>query len=121
VAVTRLNSFSDVQNFIASILKGNNVDASQAPHGEFWLTLSYAQFVNGNVPGVADPSTQKPMPILVVGKSAQSNLILALRGAPGTAFDPNTGAIGQMPFNGPPFTNDQIQSLADWIDRNCPK
>ena len=48
----------------------------------------------------------QPVPILVKGDSAHSNLILALRGQ-GPLFDPTNGSIGQMPANGPPmFTDD---------------
>jgi hypothetical protein len=62
------------------------------------------------------------MSVLVPGSSAQSNLILALRGAPGTPFDPASGVFGQMPGDGPPFlTAAQIQPIADWIDAGCPQ
>jgi hypothetical protein len=61
------------------------------------------------------------VPILIKGKSAQSNLILSLRGM-GPMFDPNIGSFGQMPANGPPmFTADQIQHITDWIDAGCPQ
>lgn len=62
------------------------------------------------------------MPILIVGNSSQSNLILALQGAANTPFDPNTGDFGQMPADGPPFFDPetQIKPLADWIDAGCP-
>jgi hypothetical protein len=121
MAVTKLNHYSEVQAFISSILKANGESAAHAPHKDFWSTLSYDQFVKGNVPGVKDPNTGLPMPILVSGNSAASNIIMALRGTPGTAFDPN-GAFGQMPADGPPmFTDNQIQSIADWIDAKCPQ
>jgi hypothetical protein len=123
MAITTLNSYVDVQKFITGILKANGEDASGSPHKNFWTTLSYTQFVTGTVPGVNDPNTGKPtIPILIKGNSEQSNIILALQGAAGTPFDPNTGAFGQMPADGPPmFTPDQIQSIADWIDRGCPQ
>lgn len=122
-----LNSYSDVQNFFNGILNQNVSTSSgntelkdtknNAPHADFWNTLTYDQFVNGNVPGV-----NPPMKILIKGNSAQSNIILALSGATGTAFDPNTGSFGPMPADGPPmFTPAQIQELADWIDKGCPK
>jgi hypothetical protein len=121
-----LDHYADVQKFITSILKANGQYPVGGPHKNFWETLSYADFVSGNMPGLGgplkDPNTGLPMPILVKGDSAKSNLILALRGAAGTVFDPDTGAFGQMPVGGPPFfTDDQIQSIADWIDRNCPQ
>jgi hypothetical protein len=122
MAITKLDHYADVQQFIIAIMKANGLGSSGAPHKDFWATLSYDAFVNGPVPGVSDPDTGLPMPILVKGNSAKSNLILALRGTPGTAFDAATGAFGQMPANGPPFfTVDQINSIADWIDCNCPQ
>jgi hypothetical protein len=122
VALTRLDHYVDVQKFIASILKANGQGWAGARHKNFWETLSYDEFVNGNVPNVPDPDTAAPIPILVKGNSAKSNIILALQGATGTMFDPDSGAIGRMPGNGPPFfSDDQIKSIADWIDRNCPQ
>jgi hypothetical protein len=118
-----LNSYADVQKFISDVLTANGEagGVSNAPHRAFWTSLSYNDFVNGTVPSVLDPTTQKPVPILVKGNSAQSNLILSLLGK-GPLFDPNTGAIGQMPANGPPmFSPAQIQQLADWIDAGCPQ
>jgi len=122
MANTTLNSFKAIQQFISQVLTQNNEqgDVPNSPHKAFWATLTYDQFVNGTVPGVTDPTTGKGMPILVKGKSAQSNLILALRGA-GPIFGQN-GSIGQMPANGPPFfTPDQINAIAAWIDQGCPQ
>jgi hypothetical protein len=113
-----LNSFADVQAFITQVMKDNQEDGGlpASPHKDFWNQLTYSQFTQGNVPGV-----NPPLPILVVGNSAASNLILSLQGK-GPLFDPNTGTIGQMPANGPPmFTADQIKQIADWIDAGCPK
>jgi len=118
-----LRSYAEVQKFISDILTANGEAGGVpgAPHRAFWTTLLYNDFVNGNVPNVLDPTSNKPVPILVKGNSAQSNLILSLQGK-GPLFDPNTGAFGQMPANGPPmFTADQIQQLADWIDAGCPQ
>ncbi|MEP7342381.1 MAG: hypothetical protein ABI977_31935 [Acidobacteriota bacterium] len=114
-----LTSFAQVQAFITQVLQQNQEagGVADSPHKAFWSTLSYQDFVSGNVPYV-DP----PMPILVKGDSKSSNIILALQGAIGTPFDPSTGSIGQMPANGPPFfTADQIQEIADWIDAGCPE
>jgi hypothetical protein len=118
-----LKSYAEVKTFINKVLTANGeaggVPAS--PHLAFWSTLSYDDFVNGNVPHVADPSTGNPIQILVKGKSSQSNLILSLQGK-GPLFDPNNGSIGQMPGNGPPmFTAEQIKEIADWIDVGCPQ
>lgn len=118
-----LNSFADVQAFLTQVMKDNNEDGDlpSSPHKDFWNLLTYAQFTQGNIPGVKDPATHQPIPILVIGNSATSNLILSLQGK-GSLFDPDTGSFGQMPANGPPmFTDDQIKELADWIDAGCPE
>jgi hypothetical protein len=113
-----VNSFADVQNLINSVLTQNGQigGVANAPHGAFWTNLTYPQFTTGNVPGV-DP----PVPILMVGNSRNSNIILALQGV-GPLFDPNTGAYGEMPANGPPFfTAQQVADIAAWIDAGCPQ
>ena len=118
----QLKSFADVQRFISEIVSQNGQQGAlpSAPHQAFWATLTYDEFVNGNVPGVTDPNTGQPMRNLVKGKSAQSNLILSLQGL-GAIFGPD-GAIGQMPANGPPFfTPEQISAIAMWIDSGCPR
>ena len=119
MAITPLNSFSDVRNFLDQVLtqNGDLDDVSNAPHGVFWRQLTYTQFVNNNVPGVSDPTTGAPMRILVKGSSATSNLILALQGA-GPVFGPG-GTISRMPDGGTPFTPDQIASIAAWIDNGA--
>jgi len=121
MAISPLNSFQAVQQFIDQILTQNGEQGGVpvSPHAAFWLTMTYDQFVNGNVPGVTDDAGN-PMKILVKGDSANSNLILSLQGTSGI-FGPN-GSIGQMPANGPPFfTTDQIASIAAWINKGCPK
>jgi hypothetical protein len=122
MAITPLNSFTDVRQFISQILAQNGElgGVGASPHKGFWNTLSYEQFVNGNVPGVSDPDTGLPMPILVKGNAAQSNLILALQGT-GPVFGAD-GVFGRMPANGPPFFSpDQINSIGAWIDNSCPE
>jgi hypothetical protein len=117
-----LKSYAEVQSFMTQVLTDNQEMAgiAGAPHKAFWNTLPYNDFVMGNVPNVTDPGGQ-PVPILVKGESARSNLLLALRGE-GPLFDPNTGAFGQMPANGPPmFTAEQVKAIADWIDAGCPQ
>jgi hypothetical protein len=121
MAITQLNSFAALQQFIEQVLVQNNEKGGVgfSPHKAFWMDLTYDQFVNGNVPSVTEPETGKPIPILVKGNSEQSNLILALQGS-GPLFSPNE--FGQMPANGPPFFSpDQIASIAAWIDAGCPQ
>jgi hypothetical protein len=113
-----LKSFAEVQNLITSVLaqNGESGGVATSPHGAFWANLNYQQFTAGDVPNV-----NPPVPILVVGDSSKSYLILSLQGI-GPLFDPNTGTYGQMPANGPPFfTAAQIAEIAGWIDAGCPQ
>ena len=121
MAVTPLNNYAAVQNFINQVLtqNGDTGKVARSPHKDFWNTMTRDQFVTGNVPNVSDPNTGRPMPVLVNGNSAQSNLIQALLGI-GPIFGVN-GSISQMPEGGTPFTLDQIVSIANWIDNNCPQ
>lgn len=117
---TPLNSYSDVQTLLNDFVKQNNIPIQSSPHGRFW-NGSYKQFVEGDVPGVTDPATHKPLKVLVVGNSKQSNVVMALRGTQGSIFDPETGSIGRMPPSGPFMSDEDINRLADWIDRRCPE
>jgi mono/diheme cytochrome c family protein len=116
-----LNSFNDMKNLLNTFVQQNNVPIGFAPHADFWNTLSYQQFTTGNIPNVTDPTTQMPMRLLIPGNANDSNLIKALRGTPGTVFDPNNGAIGRMPPSGPFMADQDIDRIADWINRNCPQ
>jgi hypothetical protein len=119
MAVTLLSSFLDVQNFINGILAQNHNTGMPAgsPHKAFWSTMTYDEFVNGNVPNTSDDNGN-PIPILVKGNSAASNIISALSGT-GPLFGPVD--VGIMPPNpGVAFTPDQVKSIANWIDANCP-
>ena len=115
-----LRNYAAVGAFIDSVLTANGDQDSVggSPHGAFWRTLGYNDFVNGPVPGVKDPNTNQPIPILVSGSATTSNIVLALQGA-GPLFGP-AGAFGQMPFGGTPFTDPQIGQIADWINGHCP-
>jgi|HubBroStandDraft_6_1064221.scaffolds.fasta_scaffold484432_1 hypothetical protein len=114
-----IKNYSDLGTYINSILTANGDSPVGGPHAQFWDTLTYNEFISGNVPGVADATTMQPWKILVVGNSAASNLILALSGATGTVFAPGA-TPGQMPRFGTPFTDVQIQPIAAWIDAKCP-
>jgi len=118
VAIT---SYTQLQRHLTQILTDNistltgkseqSDSENNAPHGAFWTTLSYDDFVNGEVPGIG-------VPILIKSISAQSNLILALRGLP--PFDGSQ--FSRMPADGPPFlTEEQIAPIAEWIDAGCPE
>ncbi len=116
-----LKTYADVQSFISSVLKTNEIEGApppKSPHKAFWATLTYEQFCEGNVPGVKDPTTGNGVPILVKGNAQSSNLILALKGE-GPLFGPG-GPFGQMPAGGmTKFTAEQVQAIADWIDAGC--
>jgi hypothetical protein len=107
-----LKSFQDVQAFFSAVAAG-------APHFQFWNTLSYTDFVTGNVPGVTDRNTNQPVSILTKGDGKNSNIVQALAGT--GLFDPNTGDFPQMPYGGPYFSTTQIQELSGWIDSGCPE
>jgi hypothetical protein len=116
-----ITSYAQLQQWLTQILT-KNISASSgqpeqtdaknnAPHGAFWTTLSYSEFVNGEVPNVGEP-------ILIKSKSTQSNIILALKGLP--PFEGST--FSRMPADGPPFlTDEEIAPIAAWIDAGCPE
>ena len=114
MAGSTLNSFAAVKAFLTQVIAQNGNDISGAPHKAFWNT-TYTQFTTGNIPNVGPP-----VRILIPGNSAQSNIIMALRGE-GPLFGP-TGNDGQMPADGSPFfTPDQVNAIAAWIDAGCPE
>ena len=59
MAITPLNNFAAVQNFITQVLmqNGDTNKVAFAPHKAFWNTLTFNEFVTGNVPNVSDPNT----------------------------------------------------------------
>lgn len=116
-----MNSYADVQKYLAAFVSAAGVTPALAPHGVFYATLTYAQFTTGEVPGVPG------FKILEIGDSAKSNIIMALSGTPNSPFDPNSGNIGPMPQPSPPYDSsspkqsDIITALAAWIDNHCPE
>jgi hypothetical protein len=113
-----IQSFQGVKDFINQFLADHGIDVSGAPHADFWNTLSYYDFVNGNVPGILDP-TGAPLDvkILVKGKSADSNLIKILRGP----ITVSGVTIPRMPYLADKMTPEQVAEIAGWIDANCPE
>jgi len=107
----QLNSYADVQTFFDDFITANQINIDDSPHGPFWNTLSYDDFVNGDVPGVAG------VKILVSGSSANSNLVKILKGS----LTVGGRTFRRMPGGGPFMSSDMIASLADWIDRGCPE
>ena len=124
-----LTTFAGVQAFFNDFIKKHNINIGP-PHNAFWQQTGnadqdYKLFVTGDVPGgsqTADPNGHA-VPILKMGDGDHSNVIYALRGTKGSYWDktdPNAW-FGQMPYNGPYFTDDQIDELRDWINNDCPK
>jgi hypothetical protein len=107
-----LNNYNDVQNALDNFVQQAGVNIGGARHAAFWDNLDYNGFTTGNVPGV--PGTWK---ILVVGDSANSNIIQILSG-----LGAPTKAFKQMPRPMPPYTGQAalIADLAAWIDAGCP-
>ena len=108
-----LNNYLDVQTAIYNFTQKAMVSPGLAPHGEFWLNLSYEDFTTGNVPGI-----NPPWKILVIGDAANSNIIQILSGT-GAAAD----RYGQMPRPAPPYNPEQAALIADlsaWINAGCP-
>ena len=125
-----LTNWKEVQAF----LQANSGSITSSPHGAFWNTLTYDQFVNhsannpdlgcvpdprgvaGGPPCVKD-ANGNPVQILIKGNSKDSNIILALKGLP--PFD--CSFFPQMPDGGPYWTTDMVNQLAAWIDAGCPE
>jgi len=106
-----INNYKELQALLNSFVGVNNLTPGLAPHGAFWNTLTYEQFITGDVPNLG-------VPILVVGNSAESNLIQVLKGT-SSQFPP-------MPQPNPPYnaktpTQDVVISqISAWIDADCP-
>ena len=107
--MNQLSSYSELQKLLNDFVNVNTLSPSQAPHGVFWQTMTYDQFVTGSVLG---------QQILVKGDSKNSFIVQILKG-PANGFD-------QMPQPSPPYNSnspkqaDVITSIANWIDAGCP-
>ena len=90
---------------------GINISA----HGAFWRGLSRDQFVAKKV---------FSLPLVVVGKGAESNLVKALKGQPPFGADLPTPPAGanwpRMPADLPPVPDADIAFIEKWIDDGCP-
>jgi len=113
---TSIQSWPQFQAYMDAMVAFYQTDIAGAPHKVFWRTLTYEEFIGGNVPNVT-PSVKIVQP----GDGNNSNLVQALQGV-GPLFNPNTGTIGQMPADGTgPWTAAQIQPVIDWINNGCPQ
>lgn len=103
-----VKTYKDVQSVFNSYLMLNGITTiGNSPHKKFWDTLSHSEFISGDAPGTG-------LKIVTCGDSGTSNLIKILKGPLGT-YPP------QMPEGGPYMPEEQIDSLAKWIDGNCPE
>ena len=107
----KLKSYKDVQALFNDFVAAQQIDIGDAIHSDFWNTLAYEDFVNGEVPNV--PGVK----ILESGASADSNLIRILKGK----LKVGQRTYPQMPEGGPYMSPEMIASLADWIDSHCPQ
>lgn len=114
-----LQSYAAVRDLLNDFVTRNAVPIGSTLHGPFWNRMTYKEFTEGAIPGFVD-GAGKPLNVLVTGNARESNLVLALRGAAGTAFDPVDGRLGRMPTTGPFLHEKDIDRIADWIDRGCP-
>jgi hypothetical protein len=114
-----LKSYAEVRRLLNDFVEKNDVPIGSAPYGPFWEDMSYKEFIEGNIPGVLDPAG-KPLKVLVVKNSMESNLVKALRGTKGSVFDPVEGTTGRLPPSGPFMNEGDIKQIADWIHRGCP-
>ncbi len=107
--MSQVSNYADLQKLLNDFVSANALTPALAPHGVFWETMSYDQFISGSVLG------QK---ILEVGDSKNSFIIQILT-APTNGFD-------QMPQPSPPYNNNSpkqsevICEIAAWIDAGCP-
>src|SRR5207244_11464226 len=90
-----LGSYADVQSLLNDFVMKNKVPIGATPYGPFWNKMSYTEFTRGNIPGISDPVTGKPLKVLVVKNSRGSNLVRALRGARGSVLDPVEAPAGR--------------------------
>ena len=112
--------YADVQ----AILAGLGKEARSAPHETFWQ-FPREQFVNLVFP--IDWGEDASYRCLVVGDSAASNLIRALRTARASSSTTPDGTttikddLGRMPKGGPYVSDEDVAKIAAWIDAGCPE
>ena len=108
--MSTLNNYADVQQALNDFCRNVGVDPTAAPHGAFWNTMSYTDFINGDIPNF------EGVKVLIIGDAENSNIIQILKG-----IGEQAGNYGPMP---PGVPDNQktgiISSLSDWIVRKCP-
>jgi mono/diheme cytochrome c family protein len=133
--------FADVQRILAE----QNQTAPQAPHGNFWKDLTYAQFrdfefpYRPSFPGQPDLGPDARIKLVNVGddpakglvRPIDTNFIKALRDGkdvlvrvPGKEGKPDQYVsvdIARMPKDKPPMNPNDIARIEAWIARDMPE
>lgn len=101
--------FEKIKQMLDALVGGQEIGA----HGAFWRGATLEEFKAQTVFGY---------PLLVVGKSAESNLIRALSGEAPFGSDIGTGGafFRRMPAGRGAASAAQVQYIARWIDAGCP-
>jgi hypothetical protein len=84
--------YADILNYLTAIMNKGNNPVGDSPHGEWWLNLSYNDFLTGQVLGVNIMDSNNPL---------QSNFYVILTNPNGLQ---NQG-MPQMPGGGPFVTD----------------
>jgi hypothetical protein len=125
--------FTRIKAYLDAIAANATFNVSGSPHDKFW-DVTRDEFVAMNVPGVMCTTAGQahPIPVVVVGNSAQSAILQIL------IADRAVCRKRQMPGGGGPFITDPgysvtlsdgavvtgatIQAdIAAWIDGGCPQ
>ena len=105
-----MTRFEKVVQILDSAVGGPS--ASVGFHGAFWRNISRDEFVAKKVFG---------LPLITLGKGAESNLVKALRGQ--TPFGADTGNdeadFNRMPSGKPAVQEPDIAFIQQWIDDGC--
>ena len=105
--------FDDVVAILDKAVGGP--DADVASHGPFWREVTRDRFIEMKVGG---------RKLVTLGDGANSNLVLALKGAaPFGSYldDPPAGAVTpQMPAYLDPVPPEEISDIEQWINEGCP-
>jgi hypothetical protein len=96
----------NLEERVATLFAGHCVECHSGPDPQQGMSLSRDRFYS-NI--VARPSIERPDHLLAEpGAPDSSYLVMKLKGSP--------GIVGRrMPIAGPPLSNDQIATIAEWI------
>jgi len=110
--------YADIQAIFAGLKR----DPGDAPHGYFWED-DYDAFIHKEfAPSWGD---DKSIKLLVVGNSAESNLVKALRDGKGITVTKPDGTVTRMNIQpmpkGSKMPPELVEKIAAWIDAGCPQ